>query len=91
MKVTMAALPATARGLVATVASALVLFGAVAASAALATPPSATWVAAGSISPGYIQLSTHGDGGGIYKHIWLDAIGPRVYVPHVDTRVHQSR
>lgn len=90
MKVTMAALPATARRSVASVASALVVVGAVAASVALTTPPPATWLAAGMVSPNYIQLSAHGDGGGIYKHLWLDAIGPQVHVRHVDTRAHQS-
>lgn len=51
---------------------------------AIATTATATATPESSAS-----LSAHG--GGIYKHLWLDAIGPQVYVPHVDTTVHQSR
>jgi hypothetical protein len=90
MKVTLARVPVTTRWLVAALASALVLLGAILASAVMTTETSATWLASSSVSPGGIGLSPH-DGGGIYKHIWLDAIGPQVSVPHVDTSVHQSR
>ena len=89
MKVTLARVPVTTRWLVAALASALVLLGVVLASAVMSTETSATWLAS-SASPGGIALSPH-NGGGIYKHIWLDAIGPQVSVPHVDTSVHQSR
>ncbi len=44
---------------------------------------------AASASASGLALNRHG--GGIYKHLWLDEIGPHVYVPHVDTTVHQSR
>lgn len=28
---------------------------------------------------------------GVDHHVWLDQIGPKVNVPHVDTSVHQGR
>ena len=90
MKVTLARVPVTTRWLVAAIVSALVFLGAVLASAVMTAGTSATWLASSSVSPGGIDLSPH-NGGGIYKHLWLDAIGPQVSVPHVDTSVHQSR